>query len=452
MDTRGPRQPRWVQHRLGSWLPNDQNVLEKWLEKMISYVEDLSRIHVPFHPVIEEFKDFIERDPVIYMGFHQMFEQVPKKPPYDQDPTGKPQVRDYMCMLRLFNHIIITAPKYEENDLIGFPINAILDWPMGTSAGLAMFCDPRVNEMFKKMFYAWSGFLTSSDSCYVLTAEDDGWFGPKASAAIPNFTETFVCDSSKPYYGFASWDRFFTREFRPGKRPVLLPGDDDYVNNACESTIYRIRTNIQANEDFWMKGEPYNLRLMLNNDPAADLFVGGTIYQAFLSALSYHRWHSPVNGKIVRTVMVPGTYYAESPTMGFQSKVIDTSGTTVDAKESGTKIGDDGKPVPDPAGPNNSQAFITSTAARALIYIQADNRYIGLMCFMAVGMAEVSTNQITVQPGQVVKKGDQLGMFHFGGSTHCLIFRPETKITFFNDLPTDRNIDINSPIAKVSPS
>jgi phosphatidylserine decarboxylase len=47
---------------------------------------------VPFHPVIEEFKDFIERDPGIYMGFHQMFEQVPKKPPYDQDPTGKPQV------------------------------------------------------------------------------------------------------------------------------------------------------------------------------------------------------------------------------------------------------------------------------------------------------------------------------------------------------------------------
>jgi phosphatidylserine decarboxylase len=30
----------------------------------------------------------------------------------------------------------------------------------------------------------------------------------------------------------------------------------------------------------------------------AELFQGGTVYQAFLSALSYHRWHSPVNGVI----------------------------------------------------------------------------------------------------------------------------------------------------------
>jgi phosphatidylserine decarboxylase len=81
-----------MQHRLGSWLPNDQNVLERWLDKIIAYAEHPSRIHKPFHPVINEFKDFIERDPVIYMGFHQMFEQVPNKPPYDKDPTGKPQV------------------------------------------------------------------------------------------------------------------------------------------------------------------------------------------------------------------------------------------------------------------------------------------------------------------------------------------------------------------------
>ena len=50
------------------------------------------------------------------------------------------------------------------------------------------------------------------------------------------------------------------------------------------------------------------------------------------------------------------------------------------------------------------------------------------MCFMAVGMAEVSTNEITVYQGQHVKKGEQLGMFHFGGSTHCLFFRPEVKL------------------------
>jgi len=25
-------------------------------------------------------------------------------------------------------------------------------------------------------------------------------------------------------------------------------------------------------------------------------FVGGTVYQAYLSAENYHRWHSPVSG------------------------------------------------------------------------------------------------------------------------------------------------------------
>ena len=52
------------------------------------------------------------------------------------------------------------------------------------------------------------------------------------------------------------------------------------------------------------------------------------------------------------------------------------------------------------------------------------------MCVIFVGMAEVSSNDITVREGQHVKKGDQLGMFHFGGSTHCLIFRPHVKLKF----------------------
>lgn len=53
-----------------------------------------------------------------------------------------------------------------------------------------------------------------------------------------------------------------------------------------------------------------------------------------------------------------------------------------------------------------------------------------LMCFMAVGMAEVSTCDVTVAAGQHVAKGGQLGMFHFGGSTCCLLFRPGTPLDF----------------------
>ncbi|HAO27738.1 MAG TPA: phosphatidylserine decarboxylase, partial [Chryseobacterium indologenes] len=73
---------------------------------------------------------------------------------------------------------------------------------------------------------------------------------------------------------------------------------------------------------------------------------------------------------------------------------------------------------------------ITELAARALIFIQSDNEKIGLMCFVAVGMAEVSSCEIMVTEGQQVKKGDPIGTFHFGGSTHCLIFRPDVNIDF----------------------
>lgn len=112
----------------------------------------------------------------------------------------------------------------------------------------------------------------------------------------------------------------------------------------------------------------------------------------------------------------------------------------------------------DPYGPNESQGYITEVATRALIFIEADHPEIGLMCFVGVGMAEVSSCDITVKVGERVKKGGPIGMFHFGGSTHCLIFRPETHLAFhlrdIHDQPIKpgldaNNVPVNKHIAKV---
>jgi phosphatidylserine decarboxylase len=35
--------------------------------------------------------------------------------------------------------------------LVGVPINAILDWGMGTAAGFAVYQDPQVNQMLKRL-------------------------------------------------------------------------------------------------------------------------------------------------------------------------------------------------------------------------------------------------------------------------------------------------------------
>ncbi len=45
------------------------------------------------------------------------------------------------------------------------------------------------------------------------------------------------------------------------------------------------------------------------------------------------------------------------------------------------------------------------------------------MALVAIGMSEVSSNIITDSVNQQVTKGDELGYFQFGGSTHCLVFK-----------------------------
>ena len=176
--------------------------------------------------------------------------------------------------------------------------------------------------------------------------------------------------------------------------------------SACESQPFAIQTGVKETDSFWIKSQPYSLGQMLNGN-FVEKFVGGTVYQAFLSATKYHRWHSPVSGTIVKVERVPGTYYAEARSEGF-----------------------------DDAGPNNSQGYITHVATRSLIFIEADDPAIGLMCLIPVGMAEVSSCVVVgktgrpLRKGQHVQKGDQVGYFQFGGSTHCLVFRPGVVLNF----------------------
>lgn len=84
--------PEPIQHRRGGWLPKDHQVLRDWIQKHVDKVQDKSLDDAQIHPVIKDFQRLIESDTELYMGFHQMFEQIPTKPPYDKDPTGESQV------------------------------------------------------------------------------------------------------------------------------------------------------------------------------------------------------------------------------------------------------------------------------------------------------------------------------------------------------------------------
>ncbi|KQR51787.1 hypothetical protein ASF88_09225 [Leifsonia sp. Leaf336] len=373
--------------RRGGWLPAGQDELEEWLEGRLDRLGDPNK---PLHPVIQDFKELIETDAIVRMYMTRMIEEVPKSRQY-----SKRHIESVDQLLRLIDDVLTTAPEFSEGGMVTTPLAGILDWTMATTSGMAAYRHPAVNAMLKKVLDAWHAYLDSSDSLYVLNDSPQGWMSASAQKAVG--IGDFQHDLEDEHWGFTSWNDFFTRRLTADARPVADPDDDAVIVSACESTPYRISRNVQRRSEFWVKSQPYSLQDMLANDEAVDEFVRGTVYQAFLSALNYHRWHSPVAGTIVRAFVQPGTYFSEADSEGAEA---------VEAQV--------------------SQGYLAHVAARAIILIEADNPAIGLMAVVPVGMVEVSSCVIDdgIVPGAHVAKGDELGYFQFGGSTECLVFRP----------------------------
>ncbi|KAK4235335.1 hypothetical protein C8A03DRAFT_36810 [Achaetomium macrosporum] len=428
-------------HRPGAWLPADHRIHREWLDRHIDHIDKHGEKKLI--PVLQEFKELIENNPRIYMYFTEMWDEIPSKPPYTKDPTGKSQIRDYNHMLQVLNHVFGTAPEWTDAaasvGMVGVPMCAIFDYAMGTPSGHAAFLDPDVNRMLKKILNQWGDYLKSPKSAEVVGDHKAGWFGEVGYkdlmevANAPNktsfkFEEMYKCDPTKKYYGFKSWDDFFTRKVHDAARPVASPDDDNVIANACESKIFNVAHNAKLRDKFWIKGQPYSVIDMLGNDPLAKEFDGATIYQAFLSALSYHRWHAPVSGTVKRCFVKDGTYFSEPL---FESSVY---GDGIDAK-----------------GISVAQGYLAALATRGIIFIEAGNPAIGLMAFIGIGMDEVSSCEITVKEGQNVKKGDEIGMFHFGGSSHCLLFRKGVKVTGFPETGREENVPVRGRLAVVEP-
>ena len=95
----------------------------------------------------------------------------------------------------------------------------------------------------------------------------------------------------------------------------------------------------------------------------------------------------PLLGTVKKTSIVPGAYFSESQIYGFLHC--------------------------DSDAPDSSQGYIPAVSTRTLVIIGADNPNIGLCCFVAVGVAE----DVGFYERQHVKRGEELGMFHFGGRT-----------------------------------
>jgi phosphatidylserine decarboxylase len=379
-DDRDPRQQ-------GGWLPQRQD-LESWLAQLRQRAD--KKRDEPLHPAVRPLADLVERDAVVRVLVNQMVEQEPR------GPESARHLKDVPDLLRMLSEAMQVAPEYSEDAMVMTPVAAVLDGTMATPSGFAAYRDPRVNAAIKELLDGYGRFLDGPESAYVLNDSPGGWFGEAARRAVG--IDQFEHDRDAEHGGFASWNAFFTRRFKPGQRPVADPDDDRVVVAPCESTPYRIDTGIRRRDRFWVKQQPYSLVDLLAHDEVVDELEGGTIHQAYLSATNYHRWHTAVSGTVVRAFVEPGTYYSEADAEG-----------------------------PAAEEPQFSQSYLAHVATRAVIVVDADSPAIGRVAFVAVGMVDVSTCLVAphIVSGAHLTKGDELGHFQFGGSTACLVFGPD---------------------------
>ncbi|KAI3595029.1 phosphatidylserine decarboxylase [Moniliophthora roreri] len=412
----------------GGWLPTSPAVTDDFIEKHIRLAADKMRRGADYslNPCVEEFQKAIKNDPVMLDLFGQMILQA---------KTLGSKIDSFDQLIFMIDNIVTSPPGFhttatEDPQPVGVPLYVVLDLLSNTSAGYDLFRKPEFNTAMKALLDCWGRYLTTPDSIRTLTNTEVGWFCQAGLDLLQSegrgvFNDTYVCpDPNAVNRGYTSWDAFFTRDVQPHARPITGPPQNFVVTNACESKVFRIAYNVQAHDLFWLKFQKYSLYDMLNRDELYERFVGGTVYQAFLGPQDYHHWHAPVDGVVKKVVLVPGTYYATLP--------------------------DDGAPVNDPELEHHdprgalirSQPWLAMNATRMLIYIQADDPNIDLMCFIAVGMVEVSTCEKKVKEGDRVQRGDKLGLFHFGGSTHTLIFQQKAGVKFKTYDDNDQEVDV----------
>lgn len=117
-----------VDHQGGDWLPQSTSHTHHWLAHLIRKTDSNP---TTLHPVLEEFSTLVNDDSTLYMLATAMFDEVPDQPPYNEDPEGQQQVRDFDHCLQLMNVLLTVPPKWsqkaEDVGLIGCPFNAVLD-------------------------------------------------------------------------------------------------------------------------------------------------------------------------------------------------------------------------------------------------------------------------------------------------------------------------------------
>jgi len=249
-------------------------------------------------------------------------------------------------------------------------------------------------EIYGEAFLRWIyGSPLGKASLHVLVkrAFFSKWYGWRMNAAkskerIQPFIEQYNVDTSEfldPVESFGSFNDFFYRKLKSSARPVCA-GENELAFPADGRHLPV--TDWSGQREFYAKGQAFDMSRFLGDGKLAEKYEEGNGLISRLCPTDYHRFHSPVSGKIVDHRKINGDLISVSPIALRQ------------------RIG-----------------YLWENK-RELLLIESQS--VGLVAYVAIGATCVGGIEFTKSVGDEVKKGEELGYFAFGGSCVATFYEP----------------------------
>lgn len=305
------------------------------------------------------------------------------------------------------DNALYSLPKYDSNFMAALPFFTVLQPFMENSYGWAFFTHEAVRPYFADILRAYHAYLETPASLPYLNDSFGNWLSADARQYLS--LDEYVYAPNEPHGGFKSWNEFFIRKFKDfdASRPLAPDPTGKVIISPVDGQVWKISKQVQREATFDIKGEQYYLTDLLAEDANSPLlwpFVDGLAVQIVLMPFNYHRWHSPVTGRIKKVRTVPGYFFAQpAPNQDYAA----------------------------------SFSFLSHVNTRTIVFIEPEDPAIGEVAVIFVGLTEVSSCTATVKEGDPVQRGDEIGHFAFGGSTCCILFdRSKVASLSITDNPT----------------